>query len=111
MNVRPIRSEPDYEEALAEIERLFDAVPGTPEGDRLDVLITLVEAYEAEHYPILMEEMSLNPANTGDRPAVEEQLAALDETAGAWTDENHPDLKTDEEIDRWLANLWVMSER
>ncbi len=55
MNVRPIRSEPDYEEALAEIERLFDAVPGTPEGDRLDVLITLVEAYEAEHYPILME--------------------------------------------------------
>jgi Arc/MetJ-type ribon-helix-helix transcriptional regulator len=40
-----------------------------------------------------------------DRLAIEEQLAALDETAGAWSDENHPDMKTDEDIDRWLTNL------
>lgn len=40
-----------------------------------------------------------------ERLAIEEQLAALDETAGAWTDENHPDMKTDEDVDRWLANL------
>jgi HTH-type transcriptional regulator/antitoxin HigA len=52
MDIRPIKNENDYEEALAEIERLFDAARDTPEGDRLDVLITLVEAYEAEHYPI-----------------------------------------------------------
>jgi HTH-type transcriptional regulator/antitoxin HigA len=52
MDIRPIKNESDYEEALAEIERLFDASRDTPEGDRLDMLITLVEAYEAEHYPI-----------------------------------------------------------
>jgi HTH-type transcriptional regulator / antitoxin HigA len=52
MEIRPIRTEADYETALAEIERLFDAVPNTPENDRLDVLTTLVEAYEMHHYPI-----------------------------------------------------------
>lgn len=52
MELRPTRTEADYEAALAEIERLFDAAPATPEGDRLDVLVTLVEAYEAQHYPI-----------------------------------------------------------
>ena len=52
MELRPIRTEADYEAALAEIERLFDAEPATPEGDRLDVMVTLVEAYEAQHYPI-----------------------------------------------------------
>jgi HTH-type transcriptional regulator / antitoxin HigA len=52
MEIRPLRTEVDYEAALAEIERLFDAALNTPENDRLDVLITLVEAYEAHHYPI-----------------------------------------------------------
>jgi HTH-type transcriptional regulator/antitoxin HigA len=52
MNIRPIKTETDYRAALAEIETLFDAVPNTPEGDRLDVLTTLVEAYEAQHYEI-----------------------------------------------------------
>ena len=51
VDVRPIRSEADYEAALAEIERLWGAKAGTPEGDRLDVLATLVDAYESEHYP------------------------------------------------------------
>jgi HTH-type transcriptional regulator/antitoxin HigA len=51
--VRPIRSEADYERALAEIDALFEAAPNTPEGDRLDVLATLVEAYEKRLYPIL----------------------------------------------------------
>ena len=50
--LRPIRSEADYEAAVAEIERLWGAKAGTPEGDRLDVLATLVDAYEAEHDPI-----------------------------------------------------------
>jgi len=52
MDIRPIRTEADYEAALTEIERLFDAAPATPEGDRLDEMVTLVEAYEAQHYPI-----------------------------------------------------------
>ena len=50
--VRPVRTERDYEDALEEIGRLMTARPGTPAGDHLDVLSTLVEAYEAEHYPI-----------------------------------------------------------
>lgn len=50
--VRPVRTEADYEAALDEIGRLMTARAGTPEGDRLDVLSTLVEAYEAEHYAI-----------------------------------------------------------
>lgn len=50
--LRPIRNEEDYETALEEIETLWDVPEGTAEADRLDVLILLVEAYEAEHYPI-----------------------------------------------------------
>jgi HTH-type transcriptional regulator/antitoxin HigA len=51
--LRPIRTEADYDAALAEIESLFEAAPNTPESDRLEVLTTLVEAYEARNYPIL----------------------------------------------------------
>ncbi len=50
--VRPIRSAADHRAALGEIEVLMRAAPGTPEGDRLDVLATLVEAWEARHVPI-----------------------------------------------------------
>lgn len=50
--VKPIRSEADYEAALAEIERLWGARSGTPDSDRLNVLATLVDAYESEHDPI-----------------------------------------------------------
>ncbi len=54
MEIRPIKTEADYQAALDEIESLFDAEPGTPEGDRLEVLTTLVEAYEDKHYSIPM---------------------------------------------------------
>jgi len=50
--VKPIRSETDYERVLAEVETLWGAPTGTPEGDRLEVLATLIDAYEAEHYPM-----------------------------------------------------------
>ena len=53
MDSKPIRTQRDYKAALAEIERLFDAKPGTPDGDRLEVLATLVEVYEQQHYPML----------------------------------------------------------
>jgi HTH-type transcriptional regulator / antitoxin HigA len=52
MEIKPIRSEADYEAALNEIEGLVASQPGTPEADRMDVLMTLVEAYEAKHFPI-----------------------------------------------------------
>lgn len=52
MEIRPIRTEADYRTALAVIERLFDTKPNTAEGDSLDVLSTLVEAYEEQHYAL-----------------------------------------------------------
>jgi len=52
MDIRPIKTEADYQAALAEIERLFGAAPNTPEGDCLEVLTTLVQAYEEQHYYI-----------------------------------------------------------
>ena len=52
MEIKPIRNETDYASALKEVEKLLDSQPGTPEADRLDVLVTLVEAYEAKHDPI-----------------------------------------------------------
>ena len=52
MNIKPIKTEADYQAALEEIEKLFEAAPDTPEGDQLEVLVTLVEAYEEKHYSI-----------------------------------------------------------
>ncbi len=50
--IKPIRSEAEHEAALAEVERLWGARSGTPEGDRLDILATLIDAYESEHHPV-----------------------------------------------------------
>ena len=74
MEIRPIRTHEDYEATLREIEGLMDAAPDSPEGDRLDVLATLVEAYETRHFPIdandpvdavtfAMERKGLSPAD------------------------------------------------
>jgi hypothetical protein len=52
MEIRPIRSQADYAAAVAEIERLWNADPGTDDGDKLDILATLVEKYENERWPI-----------------------------------------------------------
>jgi HTH-type transcriptional regulator/antitoxin HigA len=51
-SVTPIRTRKDYEAALKEVERLWGARAGTPDGDRLDVLATLIDAYEASQFPI-----------------------------------------------------------
>ena len=53
MDIKPIRTEADYEAALKEVERLWGAEPGTPDGDHFEVLFTLVESYEDRQYPIL----------------------------------------------------------
>jgi HTH-type transcriptional regulator/antitoxin HigA len=52
MDIKPIRTEEDYQAAMQEVERLMEFELGTPEGDKLDVLATLIEAYEAKHFPI-----------------------------------------------------------
>lgn len=52
MDIKPIRSEVDYEAALKEIDQLLESQAGTPEADRLELLVTLVEAYEARQFPI-----------------------------------------------------------
>jgi len=52
MKIKPIRTDRDHEEALARVEKIFAAKPGTPEFDELDVLATLIDAYEHEHHPI-----------------------------------------------------------
>ena len=50
--LKPIRTEADYDAALAEVQRLWGAKSGTPDGDRLDVLATLIEVYEEKHHPM-----------------------------------------------------------
>ena len=52
MQIRPIKTKADHRAALKEIERLMDAKPGTPAGDRLDILTTLVDQYESQHEPV-----------------------------------------------------------
>lgn len=72
MDIKPIRTEADYRATLREIETLMTAQAGSPEGDRLDVLVTLVEAYERVHFPMdlpdpieaikfVMEQRGLSP--------------------------------------------------
>ena len=52
MKIKPIKTEKDYREALKEIQRLWDAEPNTPRGDRLEIVMALVESYENNHYSI-----------------------------------------------------------
>jgi HTH-type transcriptional regulator/antitoxin HigA len=52
LNIKPIRDKDSYEQALTSIENLWDAQPDSPEADRLDVLVTLVESYEQQRFPI-----------------------------------------------------------
>jgi len=74
MNITPIRTKADHKAALKEIESLMNAKANTPEGDRLDVIVTLVEAYERAHFPMdlpdavdaikfRMEQSGLTPAD------------------------------------------------
>lgn len=52
VRIKPIKTDADYQAALAEVERLYDAAPDTPAGDRLEVLVALIESYETKHYQI-----------------------------------------------------------
>ena len=74
MTIRPVKTERDYKKALKEIEKLWEAKPNTPAGDRLEVLSMLVEAYEQKHYQVeppdpieairfRMEQLGLTPSD------------------------------------------------
>lgn len=52
MDIKPIKTKADYKAALKTVEGLMTAKANTPEGDRLDVLVTLIEAYERQHFPM-----------------------------------------------------------
>ena len=52
MNIKPVKCEADYDAALARVDELMDAELDTPQGDELDILVTLIEKYEAQHHPI-----------------------------------------------------------
>ena len=52
MNIKPIRTKRDYEAALKVVQGLMDARAGSADGDRLDILVTLIQAYEAKHHPM-----------------------------------------------------------
>lgn len=54
MDIKPVKTDADYRRALKEIESLMTAAPGSPEWEKLDVLVTLVEAYERKHFPMDM---------------------------------------------------------
>jgi HTH-type transcriptional regulator/antitoxin HigA len=88
MEIRPIRTESDYKVALDEVERLFEATPGTAEFDRLDVLATLIEAYEAKLAPIeppdpvaaiefALDRLALTPADLEPVIGSKERVAAI----------------------------------
>jgi HTH-type transcriptional regulator/antitoxin HigA len=52
MDIKPIKTDADYQAALIAIEKLMDAELDTPQGEKLDVMVTLIEAYEAKHFPM-----------------------------------------------------------
>ena len=74
MNIQPVKTEEDYNSVISRIEKLWGAKKDTPEGDELDLLVTLVESFEMAHYPIIppdpidaikfrMEQMGLTNAD------------------------------------------------
>jgi hypothetical protein len=77
------------------------------QSDSQKITVTLPRALLTrlrEHVPARQRSRFILEA-LEERLALEEQVAALEETAGAWSDQNHPEMRTDEDIDRWLADL------
>ncbi len=73
-DLKPIRTEADHAGVLAEVERLWGSAIGTPEGDRLDMLATLIDAYEAQNYP--MDPPACNRSTSASRVSMSSSCAA-----------------------------------
>ncbi|MFI5135560.1 MAG: type II toxin-antitoxin system HigA family antitoxin [Chitinophagales bacterium] len=71
MNIKPIRTKKDYNAALQRMEELWGAPLGTPKGDELDVLATLVDRYEEEHFPIEIKDPVLALKHIMDEKGIE----------------------------------------
>jgi HTH-type transcriptional regulator/antitoxin HigA len=76
-SLKPLRSEKDYEQALVEVERLWDAKARTPNGDRLDILAPLIDAYESQHYP-------MDPPDPIEAIKFRMETAGADEERSGW---------------------------
>ena len=63
MNIKPIKTESDYNQALKRLEEIFDAKKGTEEGDELEILSILIENYEKEHYPVDLSNINISINN------------------------------------------------
>lgn len=95
MDIRPLHTERDYREALEEVFALIDLDPhrGTPEGDRLEILATLVEHYEAEHFPLEPTQQTLALLRilaAGTRQIAEGRTKPIDEVVTRLKARNGP---------------------
>jgi HTH-type transcriptional regulator/antitoxin HigA len=97
METRPIKNDDDYEAALAEIERLFDAAPGTPESERLEALVKVVEAYEDQNYDLPLPD----PVEAIKYYAESRGLSLSDEELASLADELFQKLDKREEELLW----------
>ena len=75
MNIKPIRTEKDYEQALQRVQELWASPCDSPERDEVHALVTLIEAYEEEHYPI-------DPPNSAGGDNVEQNIAEFRHLSG-----------------------------
>ena len=81
MEIRPIHTKADYKAALREVSAYFDnePEPGTPDGDRFEVLLTLVEAYEAKQFPIdLPDPVGHRARQVRVNPAIQHRVGRLE---------------------------------
>ena len=83
MEIKPIKTEADYDTALRKIEGLMSAAADSPEGDRLDVLASLVEADETEHYPIDPPNRSRQSSSAWSRKALRARISSRSLTTGS----------------------------
>src|SRR3990172_1991924 len=112
MDIKPIRTEEDYEAALKEIERLWGSEPGSSDGDRFEVLFTLVEAYEEQNYAILppdpVEAIKYYMESRGlDRRDLEEYIGSSGRVSEVLNHKRHLTLRM---IRNLHAGLWIPAE-
>jgi antitoxin component HigA of HigAB toxin-antitoxin module len=82
-NLKPIKTRADYAAAIAEMKRLWGAKSGTPQGDRLDILATLVDTYEARHFRVFADGLVVMTYVEGEPPETEADWRRVADTRSA----------------------------